>query len=283
MTLFSMESSFPQANSVLRFLESSDARPETLWERIFSGTYDKPFIIDSGRYRFLHFDLDAVQSAMVLRDPEHLSLPYTRKMMAFLLFNSDPTRILLLGLGGGSLAKFCYHRLPRSTVTAVEINPDVIALREEFHVPRDDHRFRVFCEDGARYVARLRRLKDVILADACDRTGVAAQLDTLAFYQHVYRCLSRGGVFVSNLCGEGSRIAHLSKVRRVFGDNIATLRVPHGNVIVFAFKGDHPELGGDELAVRALGLSRQFALDFPRYVRRLAAGLTAYNSSSGGG
>lgn len=275
MKLFAMESSFPEANSVLRLLESSDASPRRLWERLFSGTYDKPFIIDSGRYRFLHFDLDVVQSAMELEDPEHLSLPYTRKMMAFLLFNSAPRRILLLGLGGGSLAKFCYRRLPRSTVTTVEINPDVIALREEFHVPHDSDRFRIFCEDGAHYLARVRRIKDVILADACDRIGVAPQLDTLVFYQHAYRCLSRGGVFVSNLCGDAHNCTvHLSKLRTVFRGNVVTLQVaPYGNIVVFAFKGRRPEFGGDKLAERAVSLSRRFPLDFPRYAQRLAASL----------
>ena len=146
--LFDMKCSFPRANSMLRLLEPSDSCRRSLWERLFAGTYDKPFILDSGQWRFLHFDLDAVQSAMSLQDPHKLSLAYTRKMMAFLLFNHAPARILLLGLGGGSLAKFCYRSLPGAAVTAVEMNPDVIRLREEFSIPRDDSRFRVICADG---------------------------------------------------------------------------------------------------------------------------------------
>ena len=173
--LFTIESSFPRADSTLRFLEPADSCRDALWQRLFAGTYDKPFILDSGPYRTLHFDLDAVQSAMCLADPDTLSLAYTRKMMAFLLFNHAPARILLLGLGGGSLAKFCYRGLPRAAVTAVEINRDVIELREEFCIPRDDERFRVICAEGAHYVAHLKRPKDVILADACDRTGHRAR------------------------------------------------------------------------------------------------------------
>ena len=173
--LFDMKCSFPRANSMLRLLEPSDSCRRSLWERLFAGTYDKPFILDSGQWRFLHFDLDAVQSAMSLQDPHKLSLAYTRKMMAFLLFNHAPARIFLLGLGGGSLAKFCYRRLPRAAVTAVEVNPDVISLREEFSIPRDDSRFRVIRADGAHYLAHLRRSKDVILADACNRSGYCAR------------------------------------------------------------------------------------------------------------
>jgi spermidine synthase len=209
---------------------------------------------------------------MCLKDPDKLSLAYTRKMMAFLLFNRSPTRILLLGLGGGSLAKFCYRRLPRTAITAVELNSDVIALRAEFRVPPDDDRFRVIRADGADYLAQLGRSKDVIIADACDRTGIAPELDAIEVYQHVYRSLTQRGVFVSNICGDVSnRTVHLSKIRRVFADNFLTLQVaPDGNVIVLAFKGHLPEIDWEKLEVASTRLKRIFSLDFPRFARRLA-------------
>jgi spermidine synthase len=270
--LLHIESPFPEADSVLRLLEAPDICQQSLWERLFNGTYDRPFIVDSGFLRFLHFDLDAVQSVMHLEYPDKLCLAYTRKMMAFLLFNHAPERILMLGLGGGSLAKFCYRRLPCSTVTAVEVNPDVIALREEFHIPPDNDRFRVICADGAAYMARLGRSKDVILADACDRRGIAPELDAIAFYQDAHRCLSPGGVFVSNMCSNlNGWAAHIVKIRTVFGDEILTLQVkPDGNVIVFAFKECRPEIDWEYLEATAVDLKRRLGLDFPRYVRRIA-------------
>ena len=269
--LLSIDSPFPEVHSRLRFLEAPGSCPNTLWTRLFEGTYDKPFIVESRFRRFLHFDLDCVQSAMSLQDPYKLSLAYTRKMMAFLLFNSAPQRILLLGLGGGSLAKFCHRRLPSTAVTAVEVNSDVIALREEFCIPTDDDRFRVIRADGASYVAGLRRYKDVILADACDRAGIAPQLDALEFYHSARQCLSPRGVFVANLCGEThGRAAHLTKIRSVFGDGVVTLPVrPQGNVIVFAFKERDPEISWEGLSGAAVAMQRRFGLDFPRYVRQI--------------
>src|SRR3954469_22145667 len=136
--LLSIESPFPDANLMLRLLEPADTCHEELRERLYSGSYDKPFIVDNGRRRFLHFDFGAIQSAMELSNPQRLTLAYTRKMMAFLLFNRSPKRILLLGLGGGSLAKFCYRNLPYALLTAVEVNQDVIAMRDEFDIPADD-------------------------------------------------------------------------------------------------------------------------------------------------
>jgi spermidine synthase len=98
--LLTIESPFPGTNVMLRLLEPPDSCHQELLDRLYSGSYQKPFIVDNGQRRFLHFDFGAIQSAMEMRNPQRLALAYTRKMMAFLLFNSRPKRILLLGLGG---------------------------------------------------------------------------------------------------------------------------------------------------------------------------------------
>jgi len=114
--------------------------------------------------------------------------------------------------------------------------------------------------------------KDVIVADACDRAGIAPELDAIEFYQHAYRSLAKSGVFVSNMCGDRNNCtAHLSKIRNVFGEHFLTLPVAaHGNVIVFAFKGPRPEIDWEKLEVAGVRLKLRFSLDFPRFVRRLA-------------
>ena len=270
--LLAIASPIPTTNGTLRLLEPPDSCQRTLQDRLFDGTYNKPFIIDSKVWRFLHFNFDSVQSAMYLSAPAWLSLAYTRKMMAFLLFNRLPERILLLGLGGGSLAKFCHRHLRGAALTAVEVNPNVIALREDFRIPPDDDRFRVICTDGAGYVARLRLSKDVILADACDGRGVAPELDAIEFYRDAYRGLRPGGIFVTNMCGDKSNCAaHITKIRNAFGDDVIMLQVPpDGNVIVFAFKDRHPNFDWDQLGTIAIDLKGSFCLDFPRYVRAMA-------------
>jgi spermidine synthase len=269
--LLAIESPIANANVMLRLLEPQDSCHEELREKLYSGTYDRPFVVDNGQRRFLHFDFDAIQSAMELSNPQRLTLAYTRKMMAFLLFNRAPVRILLLGLGGGSLAKFCYSNLPAASITAVELNQDVIALRDEFNIPADDHRFRVINADGAAHISALAHRKDVILADACDRRGMAATLDSVTFYRNARRLLSARGVFVTNLCGDKNSVAaHITKLRGVFGDNLLLLQVrKDGNVIAFGFKGHRPDLHSKQIATNAADLKRQFRLDFPHYARRM--------------
>ena len=266
---------------MVRLLEPPHSCEESLRERLFDGTYDKPFIMDTGLLRYLHFDLDAVQSAMHLDDPHRLALAYTRKMMAFLLFNRSPERILLLGLGGGSLAKFCYRWLPSTVITTVELNPDVIALREAFQIPANSNRFRVVHGDSANYIAALGPGKDVILADACDRTGVAPELRSVEFFQSVWHRLSPGGVFVMNLCANRlSTASLLVKIRHTFGE-FMTLRVrSDGNVIVFAFKEERLDISLQRLTTHAIELKQLFGLDFPRFVERIALDWKSRGSGS---
>jgi spermidine synthase len=256
---------------MLRLLEPPGSCHEDLRERVYSGSYGKPFIVDNGRRRFLHFDFGAVQSVMELGDPQRLALAYTRKMMAFLLFNRTPRRILLLGLGGGSIAKFCYGELPQASLTAVEVNQDVISLRNEFGIPADNHRFRVIQADAAAYLSAPTHRKDVILVDACDRKGIAAEIDSVQFYRDARSRLSTDGVLVVNVCGDkASTAAHLAKLRDAFEDELLTLQVQQdGNVIVFGFKGRSPDVRRAGIDACARDLKRQFRLDFPRYARNI--------------
>jgi spermidine synthase len=270
--LIAIEQALPQQYGLLRLLEPPGSSSRSLCERVFNGTYDKPFIVDSWPWRFLHFDFESVQSVMHLANPDELCFAYTRKMMMFLLFNQTPQRILLLGLGGGSLAKFCYRRLPDSAVTAVEINPTIVALRDEFLIPEDDERFRVLCADGASYVAQSSRCKDVILFDACDRQGIAPQFNAVEFYQNARRCLSPDGVFVANLCGDWKDCAsHLRKIADTFGDDLLALKVRASrNLIVFAFKEHRGDFDWDRLQRKAVDLKGHLGLNFERYVRRMS-------------
>ena len=82
--------------------------------------------------RYLHFGTDWVQGAMRLAKPNHLVLAYTQEMLSFLLFREVPRRVLMIGLGAGSLVRFFRHRIPDAHCTVIEINPSVIAMAHQF-------------------------------------------------------------------------------------------------------------------------------------------------------
>ena len=133
----------------------------------------RPFVLETKRGISLHFDHFAIQSSMSRGSPDELVLGYTRTMMGFLLLQPQPEHICMIGLGGGSLAKYCYRHLPESTITAIEISAEVIALRDDFRIPPDDGRFKVICADGAEYMRDAAVATDVILLDAFGARGMS--------------------------------------------------------------------------------------------------------------
>ena len=101
-------------------------------------------IAEEAGVRSLHIGGLAIQSAMRLSAPDALELHYTRAMMSFLLFQPQPADVLMIGLGGGSLAKFIHRRLPTTRVTVVEIRPEIVsAARTYFSLPAEIGRAHV--------------------------------------------------------------------------------------------------------------------------------------------
>lgn len=269
--LASFPSPFPLAHGRLRALEPADTPVAELHARLLDGSYDKPFIIEDDEHGFLHFGMAFIQSAMRLAAPDVLDLRYTQKMMGFLLFKRNPGRIALLGLGGGSLAKFCYRALPAATIAAVEIDPNVIALRRYFAIPDDDERFCVIRDDATDYLARADASFDVLLADAFDADGLARTLASREFFQRTHAALSESGILVMNLAGEKSRYLDLVDEAREIYDH-QTLLVPvrdDGNHILFAFKQRLFEPDWKQLRQRAKELKARHGLDFPAFVQKM--------------
>ncbi len=222
----------------------------------------RPFLYEEAGIVKLHFHISSVQSEMREDRPDHLILSYTRTMMAFLLFNRSPEKLVIIGLGGGSIAKWCYRNLPSSNITVAEINPHVIRLRERFYIPQNDERFRVLCEDGAAYVARISDPIDVLIVDGFDAEGQPPELCSEEFYRACYNALTPSGLMVVNLCGWGDRI-NIARINEAFADQVQVVTPDDGsNRIVFACKGqpiwhgEHP--GSFLMKLKAFTSQRRF-------------------------
>lgn len=237
-----------------------------------SGT--TPVIADTQSERHLQFSEGALQSRMRLDDPYALIAPYTRQMMSFLLFDPDPEHILLIGLGGGSMAKFCYRHLRHARITVVESDARVIALRDAFCIPADDHRFRVVHDEGARYVSRHAQPAEAILVDAFDEAGVSPLLATQDFFRQASRLLSFAGVLIMNLHGDPEGFAeHLHQARKVFGARALLAHVTaNDNYLLYAFAPGAPAPTAKHLFLRARHLQSKMPLNYRHYLRNLREG-----------
>lgn len=226
--------------------------------------------------RSLHIGSDTVQSAMRLTRPNDLELSYTRSMMACLLFQAVPRNVLMIGLGGGSVAKYVYHQLPSAKVRVLELDPQVVAIaRQCFLVPPDDARFQVIVGDGAEYMARRDARADLIMVDGYDAESHVEALATREFYSDCRARLAASGMLVVNLWGGDRQFNEvLKRIEGVFPDG--TLCLPArklGNVIAFAFRDPPGPLAWADLERRAVALEARHGLEFPLFV----AGLRTMN------
>lgn len=198
-----------------------------------------PFVHDDLDTRSLHFGALEIQSRMRLQQPHALDLDYTRTMMGFLALQPQARDVALIGLGGGSIVKFCHRYLHALRLLVVEINPHVIALRERFMIPPDDDRLRVLQDDGVAFVADTDERFDVLLLDAFDPVGLPAALGTRRFYDDCADVLRPGGLLAANLhTGDPHSDVHADRIAAAFEG--ATLRVDDRdgtNSVVFARKG----------------------------------------------
>jgi spermidine synthase len=196
-----------------------------------------PFVREYEGAVSLHFNKFEVQSAMFQHAPDELVLSYTQTMLSFLDFDNPPRHVGMIGLGGGSMAKYCYRHLPDTAISVAEINPEVIALRDRFLVPKDDHRFSIHCEDGADFVRRQPGRFDVLLVDGFDNKGQPEQLCSRQFYSHCHRSLTSPGLLVVNVCDAQHLVP---RIRRSFRNQVVVTDGGDNssNTIVFAGTGN---------------------------------------------
>lgn len=199
---------------------------------------EHPYIVDNDETRELHFDALCVQSTMNRDDPTALVFGYTRVMMGFLLLVPRPCDILIVGLGGGSLSKYCHQELPGSIITTVEISAAVLNLRNEFAIPPDSENFRIVHADAALYMRNQRETADVILLDGYDPAGLPASLSTHVFYSACFQALRPGGVLAANLWGsDRSRGGYFDRIEQSFGRHALMAKSDTSdNRIAFGFK-----------------------------------------------
>jgi spermidine synthase len=225
--------------------------------------------------RYLHLGSEWVQGSMLIKKPFDLELNYVQRMMAWLLWadldHVGDLHTMQLGLGSAALTKFCYKKL-KSRVTAVELNPQVIAAcRAWFKLPLDDARLRVILADAGAQVAMPAHHQaiDALQVDLYDHEAAAPVIDSLVFYKHCRSLLTDTGCMTVNLFGrQSSYDKSVEKICTVFGrSNVWTFRpTVEGNSIVLAHRNMPPIVRG-QLALQAQLIHSRWGLPAHKWLR----------------
>ncbi|MEN5116877.1 transferase [Luteimonas sp. TWI662] len=211
----------------------------------------RPYVRRHDGFTSLQFVRRQTQSRMVSGDPDRLLVDYTRTMFAALLWQPAPAVLGMVGLGGGSQAKFAYRHLPDTRIEVVENNPHVVALRAEFGVPADDARLEVVIDDGAQFVASRRARFDLLLVDGYDEHGIPAALSSQAFYDDCRDALVADGVLACNLYVRDPD-THVARLQQAFGQaQVLVVDEPKmSNRVAFAWRGPLPAFDAAALVAR---------------------------------
>jgi spermidine synthase len=193
--------------------------------------YQQVRIRDDQLFRYLVLDR-TFHAVMWKSDPVPLFLPYSQMMVASLALVSEPKRGLILGHGGGSLAKWLAHYWPSLELDVVEFDPTVVRMAEEYFDYRPPANHHVFVKDGRAFLNGTDRSYDLIWIDAFARHMIPFHLTTVEFFTAVRAHLVPEGVVAVNLASSGEE-----------GDNarasavVRTMRRAFPEIETFAVKG----------------------------------------------
>ncbi|WP_455377435.1 spermidine synthase [Petrachloros mirabilis] len=193
--------------------------------------YQQVRIRDDDLFRYLILDR-TFHAVMWKAEPVSLFLPYSQLMVASLAFVPEPKRGLILGHGGGSLAKWMADRWPELELDIVEFDPVVVRMAEEYfsyHAPRQHH---VHVRDARVFLAKTDHVYDLVWVDAFARHMIPFHLTTVEFFSELRAHLARNGVLAVNLAssGEGGDLLRANAV-------VQTMRQSFNEIESFAVKG----------------------------------------------
>lgn len=236
--------------------------------------------------RWMHYNNGSVESVMSLQDPSNPVLAYAQAMMSFLLFQQQPKNILNLGLGGGSVIRFCDKYLPRSAITTVEINPHVADVCRQYFAT-DTQASHIVLDDGEHYLSVLadkcknpasdKNTKsssnvdigyDTILVDLFHAHGMAPCINNNSFYDNCFECLNPKGVMALNLITNDidQMTDLLGKVWQSFSGKMLCFSLDNcSNIIVLAFREQFQLNPHHQLLSRAIDLQNDTSLSFTNY------------------
>ena len=226
---------------------------------------------DDQGMRTLLFGSEGVrQSVVKVGDPDHLELPYAKAMLSGLALCPEPKRVLVVGLGGGTIPSFLHKHYPQTWIDAIDIDPVVVEVAKQFFGFSEDVTLKAHVRDGRQFIEERLNAYDVIFLDAFGSENIPYHLATREFLEAVRRSITVQGVVLADVWSRGLNPLYDSMVRtyqEVF-DELYILDVrDSGNKILIALPRKL-RIGREELARRAGAISKekQFRFDMGELV-----------------
>ncbi|MBF0453444.1 MAG: spermidine synthase [Magnetococcales bacterium] len=259
---------------MVQTFQSDPAEKKLLFRQFWRGLLIE--VIKEGPYRSLRFDSHLVQSRVLESQPGKLILNYAQHMIASLLFlPHPPKRILMIGLGGGSLARFFLDHFPDCHIDVVEYNEAIPPLAQDYFFLPKDPRLSIIIADGANYMATTQPKQggyELILVDAFDHAGMSQSVYSGLFFKAAKGLMAEKGVMAVNMT-RGEQLffdRSVEILRGCFPDGLLRLPVNRtNNEIVLACR--QAQAWGDWSRPKAQAeiLSKQFDMDMGGFLDQI--------------
>ncbi len=242
--------------------------------------YHQISILEDGLNRYLRFNR-SFQGGMVLKDAFESPFLYTSYAHLAWIFNPAIKRMLVVGLGAGSIPKRFTRDYADVTVDTVELDPAVVDVAKRFFDVKEDARQRITVQDGRVFLRRAEAKYDLIILDAYFAEGIPFHLATKEFLEIVRDHLAPGGVVVSNIIGamEGTNSYLFRALYRTHNGVFPALypfpvafglaRIATETRTIILVSTGRAGIGGDEIRATAgrLRASGKVRLTVDRYAR----------------
>lgn len=233
--------------------------------------YNDIFITKRGRELTMSFQLkgyDYTESVANLADPDNLPVRYTQIMTAGLLYPPQIKRVLMIGLGAGSISSYLGRAMPDVAIDTVEVDPGVIGAAKTYFGMIETPRVRYLEGDGRVFLNRNKEPYDLILIDAYHGGYVPFHLLTKEFYALIRQRLAPGGAAVFNV-HDGTKLyaSTLVTLRAVFS-GMHLYATGSGEMITVVTADAAPDAAALAERAKALQEKHRFRYELPALLAR---------------
>jgi len=268
------------SNALISLTLATQANAKTIHSE--RSLYRNILVEENNGLRCLKFNVKSSktqQSCMLVKDPERLVFNYTKMLFSSLLLNPNPERILIIGLGGGTMSNTLHQIFPRAVITNVEIDPAVIKVARSYFDFFENEHVTSVAQDGRIFVKRAaikQKKYDWIIFDAFNGDYIPEHLMTQEFLQETKQLLSENGVLAANTFSVSDLYRYESATyKSVFGDFLNVRNNNNSNRIILASVKPLPQ--ADVIARRAKALREilsPFNVDITEISRQMTSTAT---------
>ena len=150
--------------------------------------------------RFLHYK-DTYQAGHIKTPSYTGNLPYINYFTIPFLINKNVKNVLLIGFGTGRLVNDLYRLYGDiAGFDVVDIEENIVYIAEKFFGYKNLKNTSFVLQDGIVFLRENPKKYDLIIVDVASDDGIDERFLSDEYFSLVNSCVSKNGLFVSNLC-----------------------------------------------------------------------------------